>query len=606
MSRQVWVESPMQATVVAVPVAVGDRVRRGGILLVLDSMKMEHVVSATTDAEVTWVGVGAGQVVEAGEKLVELDEQPIEAELVDEPGTVDLDVLPGGLRSLQERLAVGLDEARPRAVQRRHDQGRRTARENLEDLCDPGTFVEYGALVVAAQRQRRTLEELIAQTPADGLVAGIGQVNGDRFGPGDSRCVTLAYDYTVLAGTQGVLNHRKIDRMFAIAAQERLPIVLFAEGGGGRPGDTDTTQVSGLDIETFHSYGRLSGLVPRVGIAAGRCFAGNAALLGTSDVVIATNDASIGMAGPAMIEGGGLGSFTPEEIGPADVAAEVGVIDVLVDDEAHAVQIAKRYLGYFQGPVADFAHTDQRVLRHLVPDNRRRQYSVRDVIAELADIDSVLELRADFGVAMVTALMRVEGRSMGVIANSPEHLGGAIDSDAADKLARFLQLCDAFGLPVVSLIDTPGFMVGPESEESGAVRRMSRLFVVGSHLSVPMCAVVLRKGYGLGAIAMAGGSFRAPVATVAWPTGEIGGMGLEGAVRLAFRGELEAIEDPEEREEHFDSLVALAYEQGKVINAASSFELDAVIDPADTRQWIVQTLASAAPSAPSRRYIDTW
>ncbi|CAM3012438.1 carboxyl transferase domain-containing protein [Skermania piniformis] len=596
----------MQATVVAVPVAVGDRVRQGTVLVVLDSMKMEHVISAATEAEVTWIGIGAGQVVDAGEKLIELDERPVEVEYRPEPAPLDLNGIPGPLQALRDRLAVVLDEHRPRAVQSRHELGHRTARENIDHLCDPDSFIEYGALVVAAQRQRRSMSDLISHTPADGLVAGIGQVNGERFGPDRSRCVVLAYDYTVLAGTQGVLNHRKADRMFAVAGQERLPVVLFAEGGGGRPGDTDTTQVSGLDVETFYTYGRLSGVVPRVGIAAGRCFAGNAALLGTSDVVIATQDASIGMAGPAMIEGGGLGSYTPEEIGPADVQAEVGVIDVLVASEAHAVQIAQQYLGYFQGPIADFSCSDQRVLRHLVPENRRRRYAVRDIIAELADLDSVLELRAEFGVAVVTALMRIEGKPMGVIASNPEHLGGAIDADAADKLARFLQLCDAFGLPIVSLCDTPGFMVGPDSEESGAVRRMSRLFVVGSHLTVPLCAIVLRKGYGLGALAMAGGSFRAPVATVAWPTGEIGGMGLEGAVRLAFRGELEAIEDPDERARYFDKLVALAYEQGQVTNAASVFELDAVIDPADTRGWIIRTLASAAPGTRTGRYIDTW
>ncbi|NYV77553.1 acyl-CoA carboxylase subunit beta, partial [Streptomyces sp. UH6] len=472
---------------------------------------------------------------------------------------------------------------RPGAVAKRHAQGRRTARENVADLCDEGTFAEFGALALAAQRRRRTLDDLVRSTPADGMVTGTGRIDGRT-------CVVMSYDYTVLAGTQGMNNHHKTDRMLELAGRRRLPVVLFAEGGGGRPGDTDSTAVAGLNVTTFHSMGRLSGRVPLVGIASGRCFAGNAALLGCCDVVIATPEATIGMGGPAMIEGGGLGRYRPEEVGPLSVQVPNGVVDVAVADEAEAVRTARRYLSYFRGPVDDWEAPDARVLRRVVPENRRRAYDVRAAVRGLADTGSVLELRPGYGVGILTCLVRVEGRPLGLLASNPGHLGGAIDRDAADKAAGFLQLCDAFGLPVVSLCDTPGFMVGPDAERTATVRHFSRLFVVGARLRVPLVGLVLRKAYGLGAMAMLGGSTRAPVATAAWPSGEFGGMGLEGAVRLGFRRELEAIADPAERARAFEARVAELHEQGKAVNAAAALEIDAVIDPADSRSWIVAAL----------------
>ena len=322
-----------------------------------------------------------------------------------------------------DRHALTLDDARPDAVDRRRRTSQRTARENVDDLCDPGSFVEYGPLVVAAQRRRRTLEDLIEQTQADGLLAGIGRVNGDLFDDDRAQCVVMSYDYTVLAGTQGTHNHRKKDRMFELAERWRLPVVFFTEGGGGRPGDTDG-RGAGLDCLAFAYWGELSGLVPLVGINSGRCFAGNAALLGCCDVIIATENSNIGMGGPAMIEGGGLGVFRPEEVGPMAVQVPNGVVDIAVADEAEAVAVAKRYLSYFQGPLADWACADQRLLRRAIPENRLRIYDVREVIDTLADTGSVLELRPTFGLGMVTSLVRIEGRPLGVIANNPMHLGG--------------------------------------------------------------------------------------------------------------------------------------------------------------------------------------
>ena len=501
------------------------------------------------------------------------------------------------------RHELGLDEARPDAVAKRHGQNRRTARENLDDLVDPGSFVEYGPLIFAAQEQRRAKDELIRRTPADGLVAGVGDIDGRP-------AVVMSYDYTVLAGTQGMRNHLKKDRLFELAERRRLPLVLFAEGGGGRPGDVDWPHVAGLDCRAFALFAELSGLVPLVGIASGYCFAGNAALLGCCDVVIASEDSSIGMGGPAMIEGGGLGAFDPQDVGPIDVQWTNGVVDLRVKDDAEAVAAAKRYLSYFRGATEPPpAERDQTALRDLIPTNRKRIYDVRKVIDAL--LDDVLELRRGFGHGMVTALARVDGRPLGVIANDPSHLGGAIDAHAADKAARFMQLCDAFELPVLSLCDTPGFMVGPQAERTATVRHFARMFVTGANLTVPIGTLVLRKGYGLGAQAMAGGGFKAGLFCAGWPTSEFGGMGLEGAVRLGMRRELEAIADPDERERAYQAMVAAAYERGSGINMASYGEIDDVIDPADSRRWIATLFSEGSGEwwrrpGKKRPFVDAW
>jgi acetyl-CoA carboxylase carboxyltransferase component len=600
---------PFAGTVVAVLVYPGDRIHAGRALLLVESMKMEQEVVATTSGTVRQVGVSVGDNVVAHQVVVELEDGVVAAP--DHAGTTTIS--PGAVRpelaELMERVGQTLDSGRTEATARRHAGGRRTARENVAALCDPGSFKEYGSLVVAAQRARRELSDLIARTPADGLVAGIGRVNGSLFDDAHSRCAVLSYDYTVLAGTQGQMNHRKKDRLFALAEQLGLPVVLFAEGGGGRPGDTDMAVVTGLDTEAFARFGKLSGQVPLVGVVSGRCFAGNAALLGCCDVIIATPDANIGMGGPAMIEGGGLGVFAPEAVGPASVQVANGVIDVLAEDEEAAVALARQYLSYFQGTLADWECADQVLLRQVVPEDRRRAYDVHAALDLLADSGSVLELRPRFSPGMVTALARMEGRPVGVIANNPLHLAGAIDGGCADKAARFMQLCEAHRLPILFLCDTPGFMVGPEAEETALVRHVSRMFVTGASLTVPFCTVILRKGYGLGAQAMAGGSFHQPIFTVAWPTGELGGMGLEGAVRLGFRRELEAIADEAERAAAFEHMVERAYEHGKALNVAMHFEIDDVIDPALTRSRFLHALRSAPDldrSGSHRPFVDTW
>jgi acetyl-CoA carboxylase carboxyltransferase component len=614
------VQSELQGTIVGVFVEAGSAVRSGQVLALVESMKMHHEITAAVGGVVESVAIADGDTVAAGQTLLVLVEGAapdgdIDVSAPAAAGPVGLER--DDLREVIDRHALGLDEQRSDAVVRRRARGHRTARENISDLVADGSFVEYGPLVIAAQRRRRSVEDLIAATPADGLVGGIGDVNVDLFGISarTTKCVAVSYDYTVLAGTQGTQNHRKKDRLFEVAEQLRIPIVFFTEGGGGRPGDTDGLGVSGLDCLAFRWFAELSGTVPLVGIASGYCFAGNAAILGCCDVVIATEDSNIGMGGPAMIEGGGLGVFEPTAIGPIEVQRANGVVDVVVADEAEAVHVAKQYVSYFQGRTTGWESPDQTLLRDVVPTDRLRAYDIRTAIEGLFDVGSVLELRRDFGIGMVTALARIEGRPVGVVANNPGHLAGAIDSDGADKAARFMQLCDGFGLPIVTLVDTPGMMVGPDVEATALVRHCSRLFVTGANLSVPMVAVVTRKSYGLGAQAMMGGTTKAPLACLAWPTGEFGGMGLEGAVRLGYRKELETVTDDAEREVLFREMVDRLYEHGKAVSVATHFEIDDVIDPAHTRRWIA-TLFDASPethraaidplAVPRRPNIDTW
>ncbi len=506
------------------------------------------------------------------------------------------------IAAIRARLTNTLDAARKTAVEKRHAKGFRSARENLADLVDADSFLEYGQLAVAAQRNRRDYTELQTETAADGVITGLATINGKA-------AAVAIYDYSVLAGTQGFYHHRKLDRLFELAEEQALPVVIYTEGGGGRPGDTDILQTAGLNISSFRTWAGLSGKVPRIAVNNGYCFAGNAALFGCADITVATKQSWIGMAGPAMIEGGGLGVHPPKTIGPITVQEKNGVVDIVAEDEAEATTIAKKLLAYFQGDHTNWDCADQSLLNDAIPADRRWGYPVRNIINTIADSGSFTELRRIYGRSVITGFIRLEGRPVGLLANDCQQLGGAVDSEAAEKAARFLQLCDAFALPVVSLADTPGFMVGPQNEAQAAVCRMSSLFVTGASITVPMVAIVLRKGYGLGVMAMTGGSLAAPVYTAAWPTGEFGAMGLEGAVRLGFRKELEAVPEGPERDALFDKLVAMAYEQGKATEAASMLEIDAVIEPDTTRAVIIRALSAAQTTTPAagqrRNFVDT-
>ncbi len=600
---------PIQGTIVAVHVAEGDPVTVGSKLVVMEAMKMEHVVTADRTGIVRAVRVAVGDVIREGFPIVFIEEADVDVADLDDDEQIDPDHIRDDLAELIDRKGYTLDENRPDAVARRRKTGQFTARENIEAICDPGSFKEYGQLAVAAQRARRTTEWLRERSPADGLIGGLGTVNAELFGPEAARCMAISYDYTVFAGTQGHRNHYKKDRLFELAQRYRTPMVFFTEGGGGRPGDTDGDSI-GMDVTTFTQFSQLSGLVPLVGLNSGRCFAGNTSILACCDVIIATKDSTVGMGGPAMIEGGGLGIYTPEEVGPMSMQVPNGVIDILVEDDAEMVEVGKKYLSYFQGAVSDWEAPDQRTMRHIVPENRVQMYDMREVIDTLADVGSVLEIRKDFGVGIITSLVRIEGKPMGLIANNPHHLAGAIDSDGADKGARFLQLCDAFDLPVISIMDCPGIMVGPDAEREALVRHAARMFVTGANLQVPMFGLIIRKAYGLGVQAMCGGSSMVPVFTAAWPTAEFAGMNIEGAVKLGYRNDLAALETAEERKALFDKMTTLAYERARAVNGAQFFGVDDVIDPAESREWIVagvRSLPQVEPRTTKRRpYIDTW
>jgi acetyl-CoA carboxylase carboxyltransferase component len=585
--RVIAFKSPLAGRVAAILCPAGTLVRAGEPMLLVEAMKMEHELHAPFDGLLREWRCAVGQEVSEGETLLFLEQQSATGRLLSAQNTQKT-ALEGNLGpseavlKLRARLSQTEDAARPQSVAKRHSLGLRTARENIADLCDAGSFSEYGALAIAAQTQRRPIDELRALTPADGMVCGTAHVGGVRV-------AVAAYDATVLAGTQGMRNHQKLDRILSVALRERLPFVLFAEGGGGRPGDTDMPIVAGLHVTSFAGLARLAGEVPLIGIAGGRCFAGNAALLGCCDVVIATRGANIGLGGPAMIEGAGLGQFAPEEIGPAEELARCGVVDVLVDDEAQAVQIARALLALpqlaheWQAPRADAIST-------VIPPARARAYDARLLMQGVADVGSVVEWQSGFGQAVHTALARIEGRAIGLIASNPQHQAGAVDADAAKKLERFLQLCKSWKLPIVSLIDTPGFMVGPESEREGHVRHAARVFTAAAQLGQAWVSVVVRRGFGLGAMALAGGGFHESTAIAAWPQAEFGAMGLEGAVRLGWRKELEALDGPA-REQREAELLQTLIDEGSAMRMAETLEIDAVIEPQQTRAWVLKSLA---------------
>ena len=602
--------SPIQGTIVSVDVSVGDEVRAGQQVAVVEAMKMEHVIAADRDGVVRDITMAPGDVVRERYPIVFIEEAKVTGGTAASAEELDPDYIRPDLEQTYERHAYVLDENRPEAVAKRYGRGYRMPRENIGQLVDEGSFKEYWPLIVARQHQRHDMETLRRNTPADGLLAGIGTINGDLFGEERARAMVVHYDYTVLAGTQGGRNHYKQDRMFELASRFRIPLVLFGEGGGGRPGDDKKGPGVAFDTHTFTQFSKLSGLVPLVSVINGRTFAGNTALVACCDVIIATQRTTVAMGGPAMIEGGGLGIYTPEEVGPMSFQVPNGVVDILAKDEEEAVEVAKKYLSYFQGSLDTWEAPDQRRLRHIVPENRLRLYDMREIVHTIADVGSVLQIREKFGIGVITAFIRVEGRPMGVIANNPHHLAGAIDSDAADKGARFIQLCDAFDIPVLSLMDCPGMMVGPDVERTALVRHCVRMFNAGANLTTPLFGVVVRKAYGLGVQAMCGASSLVGFFTVAWPTAEFAGMNIEGAVKLGYRKELAAIEDAEERRLEFERRVAAAYEGAKAINAGVGGGLDDVIDPADTRDWIASSLRRLPPVPPRTEkkypYIDTW
>jgi acetyl/propionyl-CoA carboxylase alpha subunit len=617
----VAVAAPMQGAMISFAVAEGDPVLAGQPVAVMEALKMEHVVVSEVAGVVREIVLEIGDTIFAHTPILFIDPQDADGEYVGAAAPDPEEIRPDLAEVMRLRF-LSTDEGRKAATDKRHGQGKRTIRENIADLCDPGTFTEYGPIVTAGRLRSdswETLEERMVRTAADGMVIGVGRVNGELVGQENASCAVVAYDYSVLAGTQGTKSHQKTDRMLRIAQQYKLPVVLYSEGGGGRAGggsgpaipEGAARSIGGLSTRTWRELGKLSGLVPLVGVNSGYCFAGNVVLLGACDVIIATRDSSIGIGGPAVIEGGGLGAYAPGEVGPISIQESNGVIDIVVEDEEEATAVAQAYLSYFQGRAGSWTAHDQRPLRHIVPENRRAVYDIRKVIETLADAGTMLELRPRWATSMITAFIRVEGHPVGVIANNSNSTsGGAIESAGADKASRFMQLCDAFDLPMLSLIDTPGNMVGPLAEHTALVRHCARMYVAGANITVPYFNVVLRKAYGLGAIAMAAGSFDETFFSISWPTGEFAGMGLEGSIKLGRRAELQAITDIPARRARYDTLVADAYAWAKALNAGTVFEVDDVVDPADTRKWLVMGLNSIPPKprrdGKKRAWVDTW
>jgi acetyl-CoA carboxylase carboxyltransferase component len=580
---------------VAVLVNQNELVQLGQPLLIIEAMKMQTTLCAEVSGKVNQVFVGIGDDCLLGMPLLDIQADGAnQINTTKVPNTDSTNQIL--LDELNVRKAMTLDEFRLEQQQKRHQKGYLTARENLQNLCPDDSFMEYGQMAVAAQRLRRDYEDLKSATAADGVITGVGHINQKLVTKKDSQTAIVINDYSVLAGTQGYFHHLKLDRILAVAAEKNYPVVMFTEGGGGRPGDTDITTVnSGLQCQSFATWAGLQGKVPRISVANGYCFAGNAALFGAADITIATQSSWIGMAGPAMIEGGGLGVVKPTDIGPSANQYKNGVIDILVENEQQAAEMAKKCLLYFQGPLVEgekSTFADQQLLNQVLPEDRRFVYDVKDIIKVLADKDSFTEIRAQFGGAIITGFMHLQGHPVGVIASNCKVLGGAIDVEAGEKTSQFMLLCQQFSIPLVVLCDTPGFMVGPEHEDKGAVRRLSQLFVAGSQLTVPLVAVVLRKCYGLGAQALLGGSTSKPSYTIAWPTGEFGAMGLEGAVKLGFKKELAAVQDPTARNVLYEQVLAEQYQKGQAQEVASVLEIDAVIAPADTRKTLILALFS--------------
>lgn len=506
------------------------------------------------------------------------------------------DDLPPLLRKVLDARAATLDRARPEAVARQHGRGRWTARERIEALFDPDTFVEYGQLVRPASRQ-------LGDGPADGLVMGVGLVGG-------SPVCAFSYDYTVFGGSQSPRNHRKMDRLLELARRNRWPVVCWSEGGGARATELD---YQGGMVTTFVQFPRLSGLVPIVTVLSGPSFAGQANIAGCSDVVIATQASTLGLSGPPLVLSATGERLRPEDLGPMDLHERIGTVDVVVADEEEALDTARRYLGYFLAPArpggaegAAPAHPER--LRTMVPENPRRAYDMRRLVAGIADVDSVLELRPRWGRCISTSLVRFGGRPVGVIANNPMFGAGAIDRDGSDKISRHIELCNAYDLPILFLCDTPGFMIGRGAEETALVRHSARTIMALANADVPIMSVVVRKAYGLAFYVMGSDAFE-PDLLVGWPTAEFGGMGLEGAVNIVFREEIEAAPDEEERKRIRAVRTAELKERNTGLRLAQGFGLDDVIDPAETRDVLLralETFPSPAPRTTRKHPIDPW
>ena len=482
---------------------------------------------------------------------------------------------------LAQTRRIPTDQARPEAVARQRARGARTARERIDALVDPGSFREYGLLAKPAQPD--------LDGPADGIVTGLARVR-------DRPVAIASYDYTVLAGSQGNVSNTKLARLLLIAEAHSLPVVIFSEGAGHRVQEA-AMHTRGGGEAAFPTLARLSGQVPTVCGVPGRAFAGNAIIAGLCDFVVGTRNAVIGMAGPPLVETALGERLTPEEIGAIGIHAVSGAAEAVAEDEQHLTDLISAYLSYFEGRLQPMDPlVPPTAMRSIVPADPRTPYDVREVISGLCDLGELLELRAEFAPNIVTTLGRVDGWPAGFVASQPLVLAGAIDAPAADKISRFVKLCDAFGLPIVFLVDSPGFLVGPAAERSALMRHSTRVLHALTHAQVPAFTVTLRKSYGLAHFAMGGRPLGASM-VVAWPTAEYGAMGPEGAAKVLGGDGIDA------EREHSTAL----RRKGASLTMAEIFAIDDMIDPAETRGTLADWLAAVMPTTkPSHRPIEPW
>jgi propionyl-CoA carboxylase beta chain len=497
------------------------------------------------------------------------------------------------LSEMEARRLSVQDSVRPEAVARQRAHGKKTARERIEALCDPGSWREFGALVTAAADTEVSRD---LDAPADGIVTGLATIDGRWV-------VISSQDFTVYGGSSSAIGSLKLARAVDKAISDGLPLIRLLEGGGHRIQEGLDARHFSSSKGIFNALTQASGWVPVVAAMLGPCFAGPTNHAALADyVVMVRGIATMGMAGPALVKAGTGEDIDKEALGGVGLQVdETGAADLAVDSEAECFAAIRRYLSYLpsnaRAPLPVVAGDDppdrrDETLLDLVPANPRKSYDMRRVVGVLADAGSVLEVKPTHARNMVTAFIRMDGRPVGVIANNPLFAAGMLDGNACDKAAHFIAICDAFGLPLVYLVDVPGFAIGSAAERSRMPRRSAKLIHELGNASVPRLSVVLRKGYGLGYVAMCGGRGFGADACYAWPTAEICAMSVEGAVDIAYRKEIKAAADPSQRRAE---LVESFKGRLGALRAAEHFGIDDVIDPRDTRRLIIETLRTAAP-----------
>lgn len=482
----------------------------------------------------------------------------------------------------------------PEEVARQHKAGKLTARERIELLFDRGTFTEIGIL---AHHQSTTADMKERHTPADGCITGYGKIQGRL-----AACV--AYDFTVMAGSIGYVQERKVDRLRELALKEKIPMVWLLDSAGARIQELAGSQFAESG-KLFYDQVKMSGFIPQVAAMMGPCAAGTAYIPALADFVpMVKGTSSMALAGPPLVKAVIGEDITTEELGGSKIHCEIsGVGDLEVKDDKECLQVVKEYLSYFPsnceqkpprrgagGMGSEFDESgddtvDESILT-LLPDSSKKPYDMYKVIEKLVDGGKLLAIKPNFAKTVITGLARMGGYPIGIVANQPMVLGGVLDVDSADKAARFINLCDAFNIPLLFLQDVPGFMVGSKVERQGIIRHGAKMLYAVSRASVPKLTIVIRKAYGAGYYVMCGKGYE-PDGIVAWPSAEISLMGAEGAVNIIFRKEIEAAADKDKARQE---LVERYQKEISLEKAAAGAYIDDIIDPRDSKKWVIRML----------------